>query len=297
MHRFLQHLACHLFSKSLSPAAQFNYWEKYKRGEGAEMCVKESCLWRLCVRLSHSLWVYLKVQWDFGSKGDMITWAKPSDSQFPRRKCAESRAPPHRGLSYALGVTQHEPKASCPDLFSPPLRSLFLEDSSTHRPYLHLWESQCQTPHFPNPSSLLLTDAVGEPGLGLSSWRHPAGPWRGSQALPCGLWEQGKARGAWRTMCDCPDGVRVLADQPQHTRHQRFLFAFFPLYFCHWHSGQFNTRFRLPGNSWGGPGRLHVHQDVDRKFVTTQADLIGVMCKKQAPRIFLVLPNLSSTGL
>lgn len=68
MHRFLQHLACHLFSKSLSPAAQFNYWEKYKRGEGAEMCVKESCLWRLCVRLSHSLWVYLKVQWDFGEQ-------------------------------------------------------------------------------------------------------------------------------------------------------------------------------------------------------------------------------------
>lgn len=44
-------------------------------------------------------------------------------------------------------------------------------------------------------------------------------------------------------------------------------------------------------------GELLVHQDVYRKFVTAQPDLIVMMCKKQAPQLFLVLPNLSSTDL
>lgn len=52
-----------------------------------------------------------------------------------------------------------------------------------------------------------------------------------------------------------------------------------------------------PGAPGGGLGGLLVHQDVYRKFVTAQPDLIVMMCKKQAPQLFLVLPNLSSTDL
>lgn len=282
-HCFLQHLACHLFSKSLSSAAQFNYLEKYKRGVCGDVCKG-----KLFVKALHQILPFI-----VGVLEGAVALQKQGGSDHTNKTlwfpistvgiCREQSSTTLR--SHTWGITQHEPKASCPDLL-PPLS--VLSSLRIVPPVRHTWTCE-------KVSARFLIFQTHHPCSSQMQWVSQGWAAR-HYHVGCGNWGRSEE----------PEGRCVTAQTghgPWLINHSTLdssssFFAFLPLYFCHWHSGQFNTRC-LPGNS-GGRGvlwELHVHQDVDRKFVTIQPDLIGMMCKKQAPQIFLVLLNLSGADL